>query len=64
MPLTREEGKMQKQFMLIVVAAIVGAIIAFSADIGPPFHEGPNAERQNEMHDEAPNGPWGPDGGN
>ncbi len=60
MVLTREEGKMQKQFMLMIVAAIVGAIIAFSADIGPPFNEGPNAERQNQMHDEAPYAPeWG-----
>ncbi len=50
---------MPKYFWLVVFAAmIVGGILADS-DV-PPFHEGPNAERQNQMHEYAPNGPWGP----
>ena len=67
---------MSKQFMLTVIAALLGAVIAFSAgggnpDGGPHYGEngnpledgGPHAENCFQMHDEAPNGPWGPGGG-
>ena len=62
MPVRKEET-VTKEFMLMIIAALMGAVIVFSADIGPPFSEGPQAERHNHEILDPPNGPWAWQGG-
>lgn len=54
---------MTNDFVLMIVAAALAAALAMTADLEPPFSEGPHAELQNQMHDEAPHGPWAWQGG-
>ncbi len=50
---------MPKYFWLVVFTMAIGASLAYE----PPFHEGPEAQRQNQMSEEAPAGPWAWHGG-
>ncbi|MEE8577584.1 MAG: hypothetical protein V3T31_10050 [candidate division Zixibacteria bacterium] len=49
---------MPKYFWAALFALSVSLGVTFMD--GPPFEEGPNAQRMNQMSEEAPNGPWGP----
>ena len=62
---------MKKITILLIIAAILitllttsGSVLAEETDSDiPPFYEGPIACRQNQMEEEAPNGPWEWQGG-
>ncbi|UCD64567.1 MAG: hypothetical protein JSW34_03790 [Candidatus Zixiibacteriota bacterium] len=47
---------MQKLIWAVVVALGIGTAAATTE--GPPFKEGPQACRCNQMSEEAPHGPW------
>ena len=40
--------------------AVVALAVSLSVATVPPFEEGPEAQRRNQMEEYAPNGPWGP----
>jgi len=54
---------MTKLFWMMLFTLGLGTGIAMTDADQPPFHEGPEAHRTNQMSEEAPAGPWAWQGG-
>lgn len=54
---------MPRYLWMLLFAFAVGTGIAATDDDPPPWEEGPQAHRMNQMSEEAPHGPWSWHGG-